>query len=184
MNADSVSEQSTEVVEKTKAPEFRLSPVPKSQKEVLSRILEDEARLKIKAESLKGPGQTEQAKQVALEGDMQHRIGDHLVEIGREYVREELGRLFPEFDYTSDEGSWTPELKEAMEWAVDHASSMPVNALTKRAEGYRTSLEAKFKKANEQAGMKDLGLNQVRDLHAADSLISMPKAYQSKDTKG
>lgn len=184
MGIDQTAEQSTEVAEKTKAPEFSLPPAPKNQREVLSRIMEDEARLKIKAESIKEPGQTEQAKQVALEGDMQHRIGDHLVEIGRGYVREELGRLFPEFDYDSDESSWTPEQKEAMEWAVSHASDMPISALTKRAENYRTNLETDFKQKNEQAGMKDLGLNQVRDLHAADSLVSLLKTYQPKDAKG
>lgn len=70
-----------------------------------------------------------------------------------------------------------------MEWALDHAQAMLVSAILKRTEGYKAGLEAQFKGNNELAGMKDLGLNQRRDLLAVDNLTPLLKTFQPNQSK-
>ncbi len=187
MNLDQAanSEQQSESVEKTKAsrPEFSLPPVPRNQKELIERLMADEDLLKIKAEASKGTVTPDEAKRLVSEGEMLYMMRNHLAEIGQDYVKEVLDREVPGFDIQSDEKTWTPQQKETVEWALDHAQDMPVEVILKRAEGHKTKLEVKYKADNERAGMKDLGLTQRRDLQAVDNLTALLKTYSPKESK-
>ncbi len=179
-----VAEQTT-VSEKPQMarPEFSLPPAPRNQKELMEKLLADEERLKIKAEAAKATITPTEAKRLASEGEMQYMVRGHLADIGQGYVKEVLDRELPGFDVASDEKNWTPQQKEIVKWALDHAQSMPVAAILKRTEGYKTKLEARYRANNEHTGVKDLGLTQRRDLQAVDSLSALLKTYQPENSK-
>lgn len=152
-------------------PEFSLPTPPKTLGEFREASRVKMLRLQAKAEEAKSKGVETTIEQFKRQVDTERRIGEHLTDIGREYVNENMFQIFPDLDVTSDDKDWTEEQIQTRDWALDNAHRMPIAVVRQKAKERRQKLERGYRIENlKKHDDRTLQPEQRSELQALDQL--------------